>query len=116
LGAVVVVVGAVEVVIGAVVVVLALYRKVSAEEVADVPLGPVTVISTVPGAPMGDWADMVPSDKTLNVAELVPKSTAVAPVKLLPLIVTVVPPAVEPVAGDTAETAGAAALKIHAPG
>jgi hypothetical protein len=40
------------------------------------------------------------------VPGVVPKLTAVAPVKLVPVSVTAVPPAVGPVAGATAVTAG----------
>jgi hypothetical protein len=38
-----------------------------------------------------------------------PNLTDVAPVKLVPMIVTAVPPAVVPLAGETAVTVGAAA-------
>ena len=44
----------------------------------------------------------------------VPKVTAVAPVKPVPLIVTLVPPAIGPLAGETALTVGADAAKARA--
>ena len=42
-----------------------------------------------------------------DVAAVPPKLTAVAPVRFVPLIVTLVPPAVEPVFGETPVTVGA---------
>jgi hypothetical protein len=42
-----------------------------------------------------------------SVAAAPPIVTAVAPVKFVPVIVTEVPPRVDPVAGDTADTVGA---------
>ena len=49
------------------------------------------------------------SERTLNdIAGVLPNVTAVAPSKPVPVIVTEVPPAVEPLAGETAVTAGAA--------
>jgi hypothetical protein len=84
--------------------------KWSAEPVLDVPLGVVTVRSTVPAAKLGAVARRAPSDSTVNAAAaVVPKVTALAPVKPLPKTATVVPPAVLPELGVTLVTAGAAA-------
>ena len=79
----------------------------SPELVADVPLGVVTVTSTVPEDPAGDTAVRVVEDVTLNdVAATEPNLTDVAPVKLVPVTVSEVPPAVEPVLGLTLVTVG----------
>lgn len=43
-----------------------------------------------------------------DVPARVPKVTLVVPVKLVPVMVTVVPPAVGPLTGDTVEIVGAA--------
>jgi hypothetical protein len=82
----------------------------SAADVAEVPLGVVTVISTVPAAWAGAVAVMAASDCTVKlVAAVVPNDTPEAPVKLLPVIVTAVPPAALPEFGVIAVTAGAGA-------
>ena len=44
----------------------------------------------------------------IDVPEVPPKVTPVVAVKLVPVIVTVVPPAVGPLTGDTEEIVGAA--------
>lgn len=73
-----------------------------------VPAGVVTVTLTVP-LPAGDVAVIeVAEFTTTPVAAAVPNLTAVAPVKLLPEILTLVPPAAGPDAGDRAVTHGAA--------
>ena len=73
------------------------------------PPGVVTVMSTVP-LPAGEVAVIEVALLTENEAALVlPNFTAVAPVKLTPLIVTLVPPAVEPLFGETDVTDGAVA-------
>jgi hypothetical protein len=80
----------------------------SALLVVDVPLGVVTVTSTVPAARAGAVASMASSDSTVkSVAAVVPKVTAVAPVKPLPSRTTVLPPSVLPVLGVMPVTAGA---------
>ncbi len=80
----------------------------SADDVADVPEGVVTVTSTVP-VPAGLSAVMVLSLTTVTfVAAVVPKSTTVAPVNPVPVIVTSVPPAAGPVVGERPVTTGAA--------
>jgi hypothetical protein len=79
----------------------------SAELVADVPAGVVTVTSTTPAVPAGLIAVIEVGETTVTpVAALAPKSTAVAPVKPVPVIVTSVPPAVVPEVGLTPETVG----------
>src|SRR5262249_13356086 len=78
----------------------------SAADVALVPLGVVTVPSTVP-VPDGATAVAGVADVTENeVAFLVPKRTRVAPVNPAPLITTVVPPAFTPELGLMLETTG----------
>ncbi len=71
------------------------------------PLGVVTVMSTVPAVPDGAVARMVVADITVkDVAAVEPKVTALALVKLVPVIVTSVPPTVPPLLGLTALTVG----------
>jgi hypothetical protein len=82
----------------------------SADEVVEVPLGVVTVIFTVPADSAGAQAKIDPSSFTTKfVAATLPNHTWLAPVKPLPSTVTGLPPAVDPVAGLTSVTAGAAA-------
>jgi hypothetical protein len=80
----------------------------SAELVELVPIGVVTVTSTVP-VPAGDVAVIeVPPALTVNeVAAVAPNITAVAPLKLTPAIVTEVPPRAGPLFGVTVVTVGA---------
>jgi hypothetical protein len=79
----------------------------SAADVADVPPGAVTVISTVP-VPAGEVAVIEVAELTVKlVAVIAPNFTAVVPVKLVPVIVTGVPPATGPDAGAIAVTVGA---------
>ena len=68
--------------------------KRSAEVVALVPTGVITVMSTMPAVPTGAVAlSWVPPAVTMTlVAALVPKSTALASVKLAPVMLTGVPP------------------------
>ena len=74
-----------------------------------VPYGVVTVTTTVPADPAGAPAVIEVSETTVKlVAAVPPKCTAVAPVRLVPVIVTEVPPAVGPEAGEIALTAGGA--------
>ena len=77
----------------------------SAAEVGDVPLGLVTVMSTVP-KPAGEVAVIEVAELTVKPAGTAPNLTAVAPVKLVPVIVTVVPPMIGPDVGDIAVTVG----------
>src|SRR5580704_4042907 len=84
----------------------------SALDVAEVPLEPVTVTSTVPALPAGDVAVICVALFTVKVvAAVAPNLTAVAPVKLGTdeVIVTLVPPATGPEFGLIADTTGTAA-------
>src|SRR5208337_422115 len=89
-----------------------LYVNQSVGDVAEVPLGVVSVTFTVPAAPAGLVAVIcVPAELTTTfVAGVVPKSTAVAPVKPAPVIVSVVPPAKGPSVGLMPVTVGADTL------
>src|SRR6202165_1452048 len=79
----------------------------SAELVALVPAGAVTVTSTVPAASAGEVAVMEVAEFTTKVVAAVePKLTAVAPVRLVPVIMALVPPAVGPELGLTLVTVG----------
>src|SRR4029079_7441121 len=63
--------------------------------VAEVPPGPVIVMSTVPAACARDVAVIDVAVFTVNdVAAVPPNETAVAPVNPVPVIATLVPPAV----------------------
>jgi hypothetical protein len=63
-------------------------------------------MSTVP-VPAGAVALIEVAEVTLKVvAGVAPNATALAPVKPVPVIVTTVPPASGPWAGDTADTVG----------
>jgi hypothetical protein len=76
--------------------------------IPELPLGVVTVTSTVAADPPGAMAVIDVSDKTLKVvAGMLPKLTAVAPVKFVPVIVTIVPPADGPLVGERPVTVGA---------
>ena len=74
------------------------------------PWGVVTTTLAAPAARAGVTAVMLVAltEETL-AAGVPPKVRLVAPVKFVPVIVTVVPPSVEPVAGDTEEIEGALA-------
>ena len=79
----------------------------SAELVAEVPPGVVTVTSTSPAFSAGLVAVICESLTTVKDGEAVaPKLTAVAPVKPDPVIVTEVPPEVDPDVGAIAATTG----------
>jgi hypothetical protein len=80
----------------------------SAADAALVPLGVVTVTSTVPDGSAGLTAVIEVSEFAVKLAAATaPNLTAVAPVKRLPLMATVVPPLVGPDVGDTPVTTGA---------
>lgn len=80
----------------------------SALEVADVPADVVTVTSTLPDACAGAVAVIVEELPTVTLVPAVPPKLTVAPdTKFEPEMVTTVPPAVDPVLGLTAVTAGA---------
>ncbi len=71
------------------------------------PPGPVTVTLTVPD-PVGDVAVIDVAETTLTpVPALLPKATVSPDAKPDPVIVTAVPPAAGPVAGETPLTDGA---------
>jgi hypothetical protein len=85
----------------------ATYVNLSAGDVADFPVGVVTVTSTVP-VPEGLGAVMVVALTTITpVAWFEPKLTAVAPVNPVPVIVTSVPPNKGPADGLTPVIVGA---------
>ena len=78
----------------------------SALDVALVPPGVVTVMSTVP-LPAGEVAVIEVALTTENeAAGDVPNFTAVAPVRLVPEMVTLVPPAIGPELGLVPLTVG----------
>jgi hypothetical protein len=73
----------------------------------EVPLGLVTVTSTVPAVPGGDVTVSEVSELTVKLVTVAPpKATLVAPVKPVPVRVTEVPPAVEPELGEIPLTVG----------
>jgi hypothetical protein len=81
----------------------------SADDVEDVPIRVVTVMSTVPAVSAGLTAVIWVEELTVKLAAaVVPNSTPVAPVRLEPVMTTVVPPAVVPTVGVTPDTVGAA--------
>jgi hypothetical protein len=73
------------------------------------PPGEVTTTLLTPGVPAGIIQVMrvALSTKTL-VADVPPIVTPVAPARFVPVIVTLVPPAIRPLVGETAVTTGAA--------
>jgi hypothetical protein len=78
----------------------------SADDVADVPPGVVTVISTVP-VPAGLVAVIEVALFTVyEAAAVLPNFTPLAPVKPVPMIATLVPPVTGPTAGEMLVTAG----------
>ena len=85
----------------------AAYVNWSAELVALVPPGPVTLTSTVPD-PAGDVTVIDVAETTLTPVPALPPNATVSPdAKPVPVIVTAVPPAAGPVAGESPLTAGA---------
>jgi hypothetical protein len=80
----------------------------SAELVALVPPGAVTVMLTVPADSAGDVTAMEVDVEVQEPTAVEPNLTALALVKLVPVMVTEVPPAVEPEVGLTPVTVGAA--------
>lgn len=76
------------------------------------PFGVTTVTSTGPADSTGEVAVIdVSLLKMKDEAGTEPKLTAVAPVKPVPVMVTVSPPIVVPVIGDTAVTTGVAVFE-----
>ena len=82
------------------------YVNLSPATIALVPPGVVTLISTVP-APAGDVAVRRVAALYVTLAALVPNVTVDALVNPEPVIVTLVPPAADPVAGEMLDTVGA---------
>jgi hypothetical protein len=79
----------------------------SAADVADVPPGVVTLMSTAP-VPAGEVAVIDVAELNVKLAAAVaPNVTAVTPVKLVPVMVTMVPPACGPAVGEIDVTVGA---------
>jgi hypothetical protein len=79
--------------------------KVSATVTAEAPAGVVTVMYTVPspgGLRTVSWVGGSP----MIFPAVPPKLTLVAPSRPVPVIVTSVPPAGLPLAGETSETTG----------
>jgi hypothetical protein len=102
-GVVVVVVAAVVVVVGS----EGLKLNLSAGLTAELPLGVVTVMSTVPAPSAGLTAVISPSLSTVKLtASTDPNSTAVAPVKSAPVMVTEVSSSTGPELGLTSVTSG----------
>ena len=73
--------------------------------IALVPPGVVILISTVP-APAGDVAVRLVAELNVTLAGIVPNVTVDALVNPEPVIVTAVPPAAGPVAGEMLVTVG----------
>jgi hypothetical protein len=86
--------------------------NLSADDVAEVPLGVVTVTSTVP-VPAGDFAVIDVAVLYVIDPDVLPNFTAVAPVKPDPVIVTDVPPAIGPEDGEMPVTVGPAAVYVN---
>lgn len=78
------------------------------------PPGFVTVTETVP-VPEGATALIVVSSMILNEAGLAPKNTPVAELKPVPVRVTLLPPAIPPVVGDSPVSVGGATYWNEAP-
>jgi hypothetical protein len=83
----------------------ATYLNLSAATFADVPPAVVTVTSTVP-VPFGDFTVVVVPEWPRIVAAAEPKCTDLGLAKFLPVMVTLVPPAVDPLAGEILVTTG----------
>jgi hypothetical protein len=65
----------------------------------------MTVMSTAP-VPAGEVTVICVLVSDVIVAAVLPKFTAIAPTKFVPVIITEVPPAVEPEAGEMPDTVG----------
>ena len=79
--------------------------------IAEVPAGVVTMTVTVP-VPRGVVTVIWVLESAVMVPVPVPKRTPVAPASPVPVMVTVVPPAVLPLPGDTPATAGGGAMYV----
>jgi hypothetical protein len=80
----------------------------SAAVTAEVPDGVVTLMSTVP-VPAGLVTVIRVPESAVMVPATPAKLTPVAPARPVPVIVTAVPPAVGPLAGEIPDTAGGGA-------
>ena len=78
----------------------------SAGTVAEVPLGVVTVTSTVPADPAGEVTVIDVAESAVTVPATVPNLTDVAEARPWPVTVTVVPPLAGPEVGAMAVTVG----------
>jgi hypothetical protein len=83
-----------------------IYVNVSPATIALVPLGVVTLTSTVP-VPAGDVAVRLVAELYVTLAATVPNATVDVLVNPVPVIVTAVPPAAGPLAGEMLVTIGA---------
>ena len=91
-------------------------KYVNAFVAVAVPFGVITTTLFAPTVPAGVTAvTLVDETTTTLVAATPPTVTLVAPVKIVPVIVIAVPPAVEPVAGETEEMAGSGVLTTRNP-
>jgi hypothetical protein len=72
----------------------------------------VTLTLTIPAVFAGETAVIVVEDTTVKEASVSPNKTLVAPVKLVPVIVTVVPPIVGPLSGESPVIIGAGACAM----
>ena len=80
----------------------------SADPVAEVPPGVVTVMSTVPAEPAGAVAEIWVAELTVAAAGAAPKATVELPAtKPVPVTVTTVDPPVPPPVGTMPVTVGA---------
>lgn len=82
------------------------YVNLSAGEVVLVPVGVVTVTSTVPAALAGLDTTISEPVFTMIVPAAEPNFTEVAPVNVVPVTITSVPPAVVPYVGEIPVTVG----------
>ena len=80
--------------------------NLSPATIALVPLGVVTLTSTVP-VPAGEMAVRLVAELNVALAGIVPNVTVDALVNPVPVMVTAVPPVEGPVAGEMLETVGA---------
>jgi hypothetical protein len=94
------------------------YRNRSAEVVAEVPPGVVTVTFTAPGFITNGLITTIWLAVSLMrpVTAAIPKATAVAFARFVPVMVTMVPPEIGPDAGLTLVTAGTPRYVNWAPG
>jgi hypothetical protein len=86
------------------------YVNWSSVPVALVPPGVVTVISTIPAVPAGDFMVREVAEATTRLVPAVdPNFTAVAPINPVPVTMTEVPPAIGPLTGEMPVTVGTGA-------